>query len=195
MWRYAGVHDVARLSILSAIGCGLTLTFNQFANLGLFRGVLILIALIGAYVLINGVLICAYSTHDDTQLADTAIVLGAGTFNGEVSPVYQERLNHAVWLYQEGYVDTIIPTGGTGDGSNQSDASAAKDYLMEKGIPETAILGMYKAILPSVDSIFKSLLIFNLPFTFAKGVLVSIICFLVYKSNTYICLIHSLFAT
>ena len=48
-------------------------------------------------------------------------------------------------------------------------------------IPETAILGMYKAILPSVDSIFKSLLIFNLPFTFAKGVLVSIICFLVYK--------------
>ena len=100
---------------------------------------LILIALIGAYVLINGVLICAYSTHDDTQRADTAIVLGAGTFNGEVSPVYQERLNHAVWLYQEGYVDTIIPTGGTGDGSNQSDASAAKDYLMEKGIPETAI--------------------------------------------------------
>ena len=48
-------------------------------------------------------------------------------------------------------------------------------------IPESAILGMYKAILPSVDSIFKSLLIFNLPFTFAKGVLVSIICFLVYK--------------
>ena len=48
-------------------------------------------------------------------------------------------------------------------------------------IPESAILGMYKALLPSVDSIFESLLIFNLPFTFAKGVLVSIICFLVYK--------------
>ena len=48
-------------------------------------------------------------------------------------------------------------------------------------IPESAILGMYKALLPSVDSILESLLIFNLPFTFAKGVLVSIICFLVYK--------------
>ena len=48
-------------------------------------------------------------------------------------------------------------------------------------IPESAILGMYKALLPSVDSIFESLLIFNLPFTFAKGVLVSLICFLVYK--------------
>ena len=46
MWRYAGVHDVARLSILSAIGCGLTLTFNQFANLGLFRGVLVFICVV-----------------------------------------------------------------------------------------------------------------------------------------------------
>lgn len=48
-------------------------------------------------------------------------------------------------------------------------------------IPESAILGMYKVLLPSVDSIFESLLIFNLPFTFVKGVLVSIVCFLVYK--------------
>ena len=100
---------------------------------------LILLALVGTYVLINGVVICAYSTHDDTQQADTAIVLGAGMINGEVSPVYQERLNHAVWLYQEGYVDTIIPTGGIAEGNNRADASAAKDYLIEKGIPIEAI--------------------------------------------------------
>ncbi len=48
-------------------------------------------------------------------------------------------------------------------------------------MPESVILSLYQAILPSVDSILKSLLIFNLPFTFAKGVLVSIICFLIYK--------------
>jgi len=48
-------------------------------------------------------------------------------------------------------------------------------------MPESVILSMYQAILPSVDSILKSLLIFNLPFTFAKGIIVSIICFLVYK--------------
>lgn len=48
-------------------------------------------------------------------------------------------------------------------------------------MPENVILSLYQAILPSVDSIFKSLLIFNLPFTFVKGVLVSIICFLIYK--------------
>ena len=48
-------------------------------------------------------------------------------------------------------------------------------------IPKEAILSMYQVLLPSVDSILKSLLIFNLPFTFAKGILVSVICFLVYK--------------
>ena len=45
MWRYAGVRDVARLCLLSAIACGVTLALNQFLALGLFRGVLILIAL------------------------------------------------------------------------------------------------------------------------------------------------------
>ena len=43
MWRYAGVRDVARLSLLSAIACGITLTLNQFMGLGLFRGVLVFI--------------------------------------------------------------------------------------------------------------------------------------------------------
>ena len=46
MWRYAGVRDVARLSLLSAIACGITLTLNQFMGLGLFRGVLVFICLI-----------------------------------------------------------------------------------------------------------------------------------------------------
>ena len=48
-------------------------------------------------------------------------------------------------------------------------------------IPKEAILGMCKAILPSVDSIEASLLIFNVPFTFGKGVICSAITFVAYK--------------
>lgn len=48
-------------------------------------------------------------------------------------------------------------------------------------MPQEAILGMYQSILPSVDSIFKALLIFNLPFTFIKGIILSLICFVIYK--------------
>ena len=48
-------------------------------------------------------------------------------------------------------------------------------------IPQETVLGMYQALLPSVDSIIKALLIFNLPFTFAKGMLNTLLTFLIYK--------------
>ena len=48
-------------------------------------------------------------------------------------------------------------------------------------MPEETILAAYQAILPGVDSILESLLVFNLPFTFVKGLVVSLLCFLVYK--------------
>ncbi len=52
---------------------------------------------------------------------------------------------------------------------------------MEILIPEQAILGMYQAILPSMDSIWKSILVFNVPFTFVKGLVSVIITFLIYR--------------
>ena len=48
-------------------------------------------------------------------------------------------------------------------------------------MPKETILGMYQAILPSVKSIFQSLLVFNLPFTFVKGLADVAITFLIYK--------------
>ena len=40
---------------------------------------------------------------------------------------------------------------------------------------------MYQAILPSADSLIKCLVIFNLPFTFFKGMLDVALCFPIYK--------------
>ncbi len=48
-------------------------------------------------------------------------------------------------------------------------------------IPMDAIVGMYSAILPSVDSLFEALLIFNFPFNLAKGLIDAAICFVIYK--------------
>ena len=84
--------------------------------------------------------ICSFSTEDQKCRADVAIVLGAETYNGEVSPVYRERINHGITLYEEGYVDRLIVTGGTADEAEESDASAAKKYLLSQGIPEEAVL-------------------------------------------------------
>lgn len=46
---------------------------------------------------------------------------------------------------------------------------------------EAAILGMYQEILPSVKNIFSALCIFNLPFTFVKGLICALVTILVYK--------------
>ena len=43
------------------------------------------------------------------------------------------------------------------------------------------IIGLYQLILPSSDTLIKSLLIFNLPFTFAKGLICALITFWIYK--------------
>lgn len=43
------------------------------------------------------------------------------------------------------------------------------------------IIGMYKAMLPASDTLLKSLLIFNVPFTFGKGIIVAIITMFIYK--------------
>lgn len=48
-------------------------------------------------------------------------------------------------------------------------------------IPMETIIGMYSALLPSVDTLEECLLIFNLPFTLLKGIIVTGLTFLVYK--------------
>ena len=48
-------------------------------------------------------------------------------------------------------------------------------------IPMDVIVGLYSAILPSVDGLVEALLIFNVPFTFVKGTICILLTFLVYK--------------
>lgn len=92
------------------------------------------------YLGVTTVSIWRYGKIDEKQKADVAIVLGAAVYGEKVSPVFEERLNHGVWLYENGYVENLIVTGGVGDGNLHSDAYAAKQYMMEQGIPEENII-------------------------------------------------------
>ena len=47
--------------------------------------------------------------------------------------------------------------------------------------PMDVILGAYQAILPSADTLIECLTIFNMPFTFCKGLIDVALCFLIYK--------------
>lgn len=92
------------------------------------------------YIISIAISIWNYGEKDEKQSADVAIVLGAATSNGEVTPVFQERINHGIWLYENGFVKTLIFTGGIGEGNEKSDAWVAKQYAIEQGIPESVIL-------------------------------------------------------
>ena len=48
-------------------------------------------------------------------------------------------------------------------------------------MPIDAILNMYQEIRPGVDGLLECLIIFNAPFTLLKGLLCTLLCFLIYK--------------
>ena len=58
--------------------------------------------------------------------------------------------------------------------------------IYTKIMPIEVIVGMYEAIYPGVDGLLSCLLIFNLPFTFLKGMLDVLITFLIYKRISWI---------
>ncbi len=106
----------------------------------LLTTILMLILIFCCIFIATGISIWRYGKKDSKQQADVAIVLGASLSSDGVSPVFRERLNHGIWLYQNGYVDKIILTGGLGEGSYQSDAFVAGQYVKDQGVPEDAII-------------------------------------------------------
>jgi uncharacterized SAM-binding protein YcdF (DUF218 family) len=71
--------------------------------------------------------------------ADVAIVLGAAVWDAEPSPVFAARIDHAIWLFEKGQVKRLVFTGGRAEGDRLSEAEAAKDYAVAKGVPPSAI--------------------------------------------------------
>ncbi len=78
--------------------------------------------------------------HDRAVPSDAIIVLGAAAYHHRPSPVLAARIDHALALYEQGVAQTLIFTGGFGDGAPVSEARAAMDYAVEHGVPDAHIL-------------------------------------------------------
>ena len=78
------------------------------------------------------------ATYDSP--ADAAVVLGAAVWTMDPSPVFKGRINHAVNLYRKGRVRKLIFTGGQGNPGEPTEASAARNYALQSGIPASDIL-------------------------------------------------------
>src|SRR5882672_9705661 len=100
-------------------------------------------AINGTLILVIGLTalrIYSYRNAVDDVKADAAIVLGAAVWSNEVSPVFRERINHALDLYRSGKVRKIIFTGGQGNRNELTEAAEARQYAIKNGIPERDIL-------------------------------------------------------
>ncbi|HET6861979.1 MAG TPA: YdcF family protein [Pyrinomonadaceae bacterium] len=84
--------------------------------------------------------IYSYGNTSSEVKADAAIVLGAAVWGNQVSPVFRERINHAINLYHQGRIRKLIFTGGQGNRNEPTEAAAARNYALQSGVPMNDVL-------------------------------------------------------
>lgn len=84
--------------------------------------------------------IVSYGGSDSHDNADAALVLGAAAWGNRPSPVFKERINHAVMLYKAGKVKWLVFTGGTPEPGYPSEAEVGRLFALQAGVPMTAML-------------------------------------------------------
>ncbi|MDF2722199.1 MAG: YdcF family protein [Paenibacillus sp.] len=71
--------------------------------------------------------------------SDVIIVLGAAVWNGKPSPALRDRIETALDAWNRKLAPRIIATGGIGLPGEPSEAAVIKAYLVERGVPASAI--------------------------------------------------------
>jgi uncharacterized SAM-binding protein YcdF (DUF218 family) len=80
-----------------------------------------------------------YAGLDQAAPSDAIAVLGAAEYDGQPSPVFRARLDHARELYNRGIAPLILTLGGTNK-DEYSEGAVGREYLMSLGVPESAII-------------------------------------------------------
>ena len=88
----------------------------------------------------TGIAIWSYGNEDHAELSDSIIVLGAAIAGDKTSPVFEERINHAVTLFQNKQAPKIIFTGGLGNRESFTESEVGEAFAMSLGIPRSVIL-------------------------------------------------------
>lgn len=102
----------------------------------------LIFSLLAAMTLIVGLVLAIYwqARTDQARPVDAIVVLGTAQYNGRPGPVLRSRLDHALTLYRDGYAPAIVVSGGRAPGDQYTEAEAGQSYLMEQGVPPSAII-------------------------------------------------------
>ena len=91
-----------------------------------------------AWVTVVGGII-AVGRRDRARPAAAIVVLGAAQYEGRPSPVLRARLDHALDLWRRDLAPRVILTGGRGVGDTTSEAAVGRRYMIDRGVPGSAI--------------------------------------------------------
>lgn len=114
----------------------------QIDRLGSFlrKITFMIVFIILIWIVVLACQIYSFSSITSDKSVDAAIVLGAAVWNGQPSPVFEERIKHGIHLYQSGVVEFLIFTGGVGENDTIAESEVARDYAIKQGIPSEKIL-------------------------------------------------------
>ncbi len=104
----------------------------------------LLFAVVGV-VGVSGVVVWRAAHRDDASRvdhADAIVVLGAAQYDGEPSPVFAGRLDHAALLWEQDRADLVLTVGGKQPGDRTTEADAGRDYLIRHGVPADAVVAL-----------------------------------------------------
>ncbi len=119
-------------------------------------GTLLVLALLAVLALpaVVALRVVAVAGQEQRVPADAVVVLGAAQLDGEPAPVLQARLQQALELYQDGLAPLVVTTGGGQEGDRTTEAEAGRDWLVDHGVPDDAVVAVaeggdtYDSLLP-----------------------------------------------
>jgi uncharacterized SAM-binding protein YcdF (DUF218 family) len=77
---------------------------------------------------------------DQARPVDAIVVMGAAQYDGRPSPQLAARLDQALELWNQGLAPVVVVTGGNQEGDRFTEAWASAEYLVDRGVPATAIV-------------------------------------------------------
>ncbi len=101
--------------------------------------VALIVGLFGYYSITLAQVVQTGRSHSAAP-AEAIVVMGAAQYDGRPSPQLAERLDHVITLYQQGAAPMVLVTGGKQPADRFTEAEASLQYLVDRGIPESAIL-------------------------------------------------------
>ncbi len=117
---------------------------GKATNWLLWTAVVVVAFLLASFALIFHSIVLD-SHKQELNPADAIVVFGAAEYDGRPSPVLRARLDHANDLFRKGIAPLVITTGGAAADPKFTEGGVGHDYLMRKGIPESALIAETQA--------------------------------------------------